>query len=61
MIQESTPRNVWPLGVVSDTFPDKKGHIRTVMCQTGSTTVRRPISKLCLFVPSEEHYALKDC
>ena len=39
LIQESTPRNVWPIGVVTDTFPDKKGHVRTVMCQTGSTTV----------------------
>ena len=60
LIQESTYRNVWPICVVTDTFPDKQGHVRTVMCRTGSTTVRRPISKLCLFVPSEEHCALKD-
>ena len=60
LIQESTPKNVWPIGVVTHTFPDEKDHVQTVMCRTGSTTVRRPISKLCLFVPSEEHCALKD-
>ncbi|KAJ8364798.1 hypothetical protein SKAU_G00136290 [Synaphobranchus kaupii] len=48
IIDESSPRNSWPMGRIADTFPDKKGHVRRVKVKTQNGTLDRPITKLCL-------------
>ena len=46
VVDESTPRNVWPIGQIAEVFPDKQGLVRRVKVKT--KTLERPISKLCL-------------
>ena len=46
VVDESTPRNVWPLGRIMEVFPDKQGYVRRVRIQT-KTMLERPINKLC--------------
>ena len=45
---ERVSRGHWPLGRVSQTYPDHEGNVRQVEVKTGSGYFRRPISKLCL-------------
>ena len=53
-IDDSTPRNCWPMGRIVTTFPDKQGMVRTVMVKIDKNIVKRPISKLSLLIPIEE-------
>ena len=48
VIDESSPRNVWPIGVIVEVYPDKQGLVRCVRVKTKNSTLNRPISKLCL-------------
>ena len=48
---ESLPRGQWPLGRVIETFPDRKGLVRSVKVKSRGTTKTRPIHKL---VPLED-------
>ncbi len=43
------PRGCWPLGRVTDVFPDRKGLVRSVQLRAGQSGVLvRPVHKLCL-------------
>ena len=53
-IDDSTPRNCWPMGRIVTTFPDKQGMVQTVMVKIDKNIVKRPISKLSLLIPIEE-------
>ena len=44
---ENLKRGDWPLGLVTETFPDENGHVRTVRLRVGGTSKVRPINKLC--------------
>ncbi|KAL9976388.1 hypothetical protein ACROYT_G013686 [Oculina patagonica] len=48
VVDECTPRNVWLIGRVTEVFPDKYGFVRRVKVKTKTSTLERPISKLCL-------------
>lgn len=51
LIADSTaPRNSWTLGRVLETFPDKKGLVRSVRVQAKTNTIVRPVTKLCLLL-----------
>ena len=50
---DNAPRNTWPLGRVTETFPGADGLVRSVKLTTGSTILTRPIHKLCLLEPVE--------
>ncbi len=53
-IMDSTaPRGSWPLGRVLETFPDKKGLVRSVRLQTKTSVIDRPVAKLCFLHESE--------
>ena len=54
IVDETSPRNSWLMGRVTKTWPDRNGHVRQVDVQTKTTTLRRPISKLCLLLEAEE-------
>lgn len=51
VVDESTPRNVWAIGRITEVFPDKYGFVRRVKIKTKTSTLERPISKLCLLEP----------
>ena len=46
ILNENTPRGLWPLGVVVEVFPSKDGLIRSVKVRTKVTELVRPISKI---------------
>ena len=52
LVDETTPKNKWPLGRIIKTFPNAKGQICSVLVKTTHSELKRPISKLCLLVPS---------
>ena len=43
-----SPRSQWPLGRVVEAFPDRRGHVRSVILQTRGGRIKRPIAKLYL-------------
>lgn len=48
MVDDNTPRSVWPLGRVSNTFPGPDGLVRSVEVTTRQSVFVRPVHKLCL-------------
>ena len=48
IVDEQSPRNLWPIGRVSEVFPDDSGFVRRVKVMTKKSTLERPVSKLCL-------------
>ena len=52
IVDEPTPRNVWPIGRITEVFPDRDGFVCHVRVKT--STLERPITKLCL-LESIEH------
>ena len=53
VVDGSRPRNVWPMGRVTATMPDKNGLVRQAVIKTKSSTLVRPVSKLCLLLEAE--------
>ncbi|XP_072030454.1 uncharacterized protein [Amphiura filiformis] len=53
VVDGSKPRNMWPMGKVTATRPDKNGFVRQVEIKTRSTTLVRPVAKLCLLLEAE--------
>lgn len=48
IIDETSPRNSWPMGRIMETFPDAKCFVRRVRVRTQTGILERPITKLCL-------------
>ena len=48
IIDENAPRNTWSLGRIEETFPGADGLVRTVKVKTKTSTLIRPVHKLCL-------------
>ena len=53
IVDQSMPRNMWPIGRIIKVYPDKKGYIRKVDIKTKTTILERPINKICLLKSSE--------
>ena len=53
IVDDSLPRSKWTIGRVVE-FTDKHGLVRTVNVKTSTTVLKRPISKLCLILNSDE-------
>ena len=47
-----TPRNTWPIGKVTEVFPDKYGLVRSVNVRCRMKILYRPVNKLCLLEAS---------
>lgn len=45
---DTMPRNIWPLGRIVDVYPGDDGLVRSVRVKTATTTLHRPITKICL-------------
>lgn len=50
IIDDSTPQNSWILGQVTQATTDTRGLVRQVQVRTETTTLYRPITKLCLLL-----------
>ena len=48
IVDDTAPRNSWLMGRVVKTLPGSKGLVRSVLVETKSNTLQRPIDKLCL-------------
>ena len=48
LLVEDTPHNYWPLACILEVLPGDDGLVRTVRVKTRSTTLVRPIAKICL-------------
>ena len=46
MVDESIPRGLWPLGIVTKVKFSEDGLVRTVWVKTQATELVRPISKI---------------
>ncbi|KAK0135606.1 Proteoglycan 4 [Merluccius polli] len=44
----SAPRGSWLLGRVLETYPDRRGLVRSARVKTKTSTLDRPVTKLCL-------------
>ena len=54
MVDENSPRNLWPLARVLEVYPSKDGMVRTVKIRTRGGILVRPIDKLCLLESVED-------
>ena len=45
-ISTDQPRRHWPLGRITEVFPEKDSHFRVTKMQIGKGTIVRPITKL---------------
>lgn len=54
VVDETLPRNAWAIGRIKEVFPDKYGFVRRVKVKTKTSTLERPISKLCLLESIEQ-------
>ena len=50
---ENAPRGKWPLGRITEVYPDRFNRVRQVLVKTKTNTLRRPISKLYKIVDSD--------
>lgn len=53
IVDDTSPKNSWPLGRIVETLPDKKGLVRQVKVKTNELC--RPVTKLCLLQESEDN------
>lgn len=54
LVDPAAPRNSWLLGRVVKTLPGAKGLVRSVLVQTKTNVLQRPINKLCLLLEGDE-------
>jgi len=52
IMDDNTPRNTWSLGRVVETFPGADGLVRSAKLKTKTSTLTRPVHKLCLLEPA---------
>lgn len=55
IVDDTSPRNSWPLGRIVETFPDGNRLVRQVKVKTKTSELCRPITKLCLLQESEDN------
>lgn len=48
VVDKSVPRNTWVMGRITQTIADSNGMVRRVKLQTKSSTLERPVNKLCV-------------
>lgn len=53
IIDDSSPRNSWPLGRITEALPDRRGFVRQVKVKTRTNELLRPVTKLVLLQESE--------
>ncbi|XP_063635689.1 uncharacterized protein LOC134806062 [Cydia splendana] len=54
IVDPDGPRNVWPRGVIEETFAGKDGRVRVVTVRTKSATLKRPATRVALVPMGDE-------
>jgi hypothetical protein len=54
IVDHNAPRNSWPMGRVQEVHQDKNGLVRSAAIKTKTSTLARPVSKLCLLLEQDE-------
>ncbi|XP_013409149.1 uncharacterized protein LOC106172794 [Lingula anatina] len=54
MIDDSAPRNQWPLGRIAESFQSADGYVRKVKLKVRDSTYERPVHKLILLLTGED-------
>ena len=54
VVDSTAPRGSWLLGKILQTFPDKKGLVRSVRLQTKTSVLERPVTKICLLCEASD-------
>ena len=47
-VDVQSPRNLWPIGRVSEVYPNSSGFVRRIKVITKKSMLERPVSKPCL-------------
>lgn len=55
IVDDTAPRNSWPLGRSVEVVPDKKGLVRQVKVKTKTNELCRPVTKLWVLQESEHN------
>lgn len=50
VVDETAPRNSWPIGRVTKTMADASGLVRRVRVKTRTNELEKPINKICLLL-----------
>ena len=53
VVEENTPRGLWPLGIITDVNLGRDNLVRSVKIRTRSTQMVRPITKVVLLESSQ--------
>ena len=53
IVDANATRNSWPMGVILETIPDKRGLVRQVNVKTATNVLTRPVDKLCSILECE--------
>nr|XP_054772241.1 uncharacterized protein LOC129280217 [Lytechinus pictus] len=53
VVDQNLPRNLWLLGRVLKTMPDREGLVRSAEIKTRNSVLVRPIAKLCLILEAD--------
>ena len=54
MVDDDKPRGQWPMAVVQETYPDKRGAVRQALVRkSGGSSIKRDVRKLCLLEAAE--------
>ena len=54
LVDDTQHRSKWHLGLIIDTYPDKKGKVRTVLVKVKGSLIKRPVHKLCAISQTNE-------
>jgi transposase InsO family protein len=54
LVMDNLPRNSWMLGRVTDVHGDRHGLVRVVTVQTKTSSLQRPVNKLCLLLEVDD-------
>lgn len=52
IVDDTAPRNSWIVGRITETVPDQRGLVRQVKIKTRTSTLCRPVTKICLLQES---------
>ena len=54
IVDDNTPRGIWPLGLIVEVHPASDGLLRSVKVKVRNTVLTRPVNKLCMLEATEE-------
>lgn len=53
VVEDTSPRNSWLKGRITETMTDSKGHVRCVRLKTKTSVLEQSVTKLCLLLEAE--------